>query len=492
MATMHKRLFGSAVGLALTVVLTAVMVPERSHLSSATAGLVLVVPVLAGVVAGGFVSGLVSVAGGFVAYDYFFIRPYDTLEVGHAEDWVVLVVYAVVMCLVARVVAGLDEARAGSQAREANARHLLDLSELLLADRPPAEVGRAVVHWARDALALEGVALLLSEGGNLGVIASAGAPFSPEELERLGPQSHLPVPLTTASSQDAVQTLALVSSGRPVGLLVLRNVPPAPAVREVLPIMANHLAIALERAELRQRALRAELLEEVERLRRSLIGAVSHDLRTPLATIKVASTAFLDGGPHLSAEDSHELHALIDMQADRLTRLVDSLLDMSRIQSGALEVRPMAQPMADLVHESLGQLHSALGERTVEILVPDDLPLVDGDPILIVQVLTNLIENANRFGPPGTAVTVSVSQGPAGHACVAVSDRGPGVPEGEREAVFETFVRFDSGGRSGLGLAIAKAFVEAHGEHLWVEEAKGGGARFVFSLPLAPVAVPAV
>jgi two-component system, OmpR family, sensor histidine kinase KdpD len=179
------------------------------------------------------------------------------------------------------------------------------------------------------------------------------------------------------------------------------------------------------------------------------------------------------------------------MQAERLTRLVDSLLDMSRIQSGALEVRPVAQSVADLVHESLGQLHSALGERQVEVLVPDDLPLVDGDPVLIAQVLTNLIENANRFGPAGTPLTVSVSRGAAGRACIAVADQGTGVPASEREAVFERFVRFDSGGRSGLGLAIAKAFVEAHGERIWVEEANGGGARFVFTLPLALAPTPA-
>ena len=229
--------------------------------------------------------------------------------------------------------------RATPLAREANARHLLDLSELLLVDKPAAELGEAVVQWAHDVLGLQGLALLLSLEGRLEVVASSGTPISPEELGRLQPEARLPVALSTGTSHDVVQTLALASSGRPVGLLVIRDVPADPTLRELLPIVANHLAMALERAQLRERILHAEVLEEVDRLRHSLIGAVSHDLRTPLATIKVASSTFLDRSSHLSAGDTDELHSLIDLQADRLTRLVNSLLDMTRIQSGALEVR---------------------------------------------------------------------------------------------------------------------------------------------------------
>jgi two-component system sensor histidine kinase KdpD len=265
----------------------------------------------------------------------------------------------------------------------------------------------------------------------------------------------------------------------------MRNVPTGATVREVLPILANHIAVALERAQLRERVLHAELLEEVDRLRRSLIGAVSHDLRTPLATIKVASSTFLDKSNVLSGEDADELHGLIDMQADRLTRLVHSLLDMTRIQSGALEVRPRAWAVRDLVSEAVAELQSSLTDRVVELDLPDPLPLVDVDPLLIVQVLANLVDNANRHGPGGTPITVAAAMTRRGRLGVSVSDHGDGVPVRERKAVFEKFVRFDTGGRSGLGLAIAKAFVEAHGEHIWVEEASGGGARFVFTLPLA-------
>jgi K+-sensing histidine kinase KdpD len=482
---MRKWMVGSIIGVATAVALAAVMLPFRSQLATATAAVVLVVPCVAGVVTGGLVAGLVTVAAGFVIYDFVFVAPYGTLNVGSWQDWVALGVYVVVTLLVAGIVTSLDTARTASRSREANARHLLDLSELLLVDKPSSELGSAVVKWAHDVLGLEGVALLLSVDGRLDVVASSGTPISPDELSRLQPDAGLPVALSTGTSHDVVQTLALASSGRPVGLLVMRDVPAEPTVRELLPIVGNHLAMALERAQLRERIVHAEVLEEVDRLRHSLIGAVSHDLRTPLATIKVASSTFLDRSSELSPGDAEELHSLIDLQADRLTRLVNSLLDMTRIESGTLEVRRRPWSLRDIVNEALAELHSSLAGRQVDVVLPDELPFVDVDPLLISQVLANLVDNANRHGPAGTPVAVAATMRGHDRLTVSVSDRGPGVPAAEREAIFEKFVRFDTGGRSGLGLAIAKAFVEAHGDRVWVEPAPGGGARFAFTLPVA-------
>ena len=307
---MRTWLVGSIIGVGTAIALAAVMVPFRSQLATATAAVVLVVPCVAGVVTGGLMAGLVTVAAGFLVYDFVFVAPYGTLNVSGWQDWVALGVYVVVTLLVAGIVTSLDTARtACSRSREANARHLLDLSELLLVDKPTPELGEAVVKWAHNVLGLEGVALLLSVDGRLDVVASSGTPISPEELRRLQPDAGLPVALSTGTSHDVVQTLALASSGRPVGLLVIRDVPAEPTVRELLPIVGNHLAVALEHAQLRERIVHAEVLEEVDRLRHSLIGAVSHDLRTPLATIKVASSTFLDRSSELSPGDAAEFTA---------------------------------------------------------------------------------------------------------------------------------------------------------------------------------------
>ncbi len=172
------------------------------------------------------------------------------------------------------------------------------------------------------------------------------------------------------------------------------------ADRALLRTFANHAALALERAQLREQALRSELLEEVDHLRHALMGAVSHDLRTPLATMKVASSTLLHPAHPLSDSDMDELHGLIDIETDRLTRLVTSLLDMTRIDAGVLEVRRGPTSIVSLVDETVNALHSTLGDRPVDLLLPADLPDVEIDRLLIGQVLANLLDNANRYAPP--------------------------------------------------------------------------------------------
>ena len=461
------------------------MVPFRAHLSTATAALVLVVPVIAGVTAGGFPAGLASVIAGFVVYDFAFLPPYYTLTVGTGQDWVALGVYAIVMALVARVVADLRSARSEAQRRADETRRLYELSELVVDDRSVGELLETIVEAVRTVFGVAGVTLLLPVDGRLDSVASAGEPLSRQALHQLDPESGVPVSVGTAPGDPhEMRTLVLSASGRPVGMLALSGVPASGTDRALLRAFANHAALALERAQLREQAVRSELLEEVDRLRDALLGAVSHDLRTPLATMKVASTTLLSHGISLSKADTDELHGLIDVQTDRLTRLVTNLLDMTRLQSGALEVRRAPSSVLDLVEEALAALRPTLDERAVDIVLPEWLPEVEVDHLLIGQVLTNLLDNANRHGPSGTPIGV-VAELQADRIALSITDRGPGVPPEEREMVFERFVRFDTGGRAGLGLAIAKTFVAAHGERIWVEDVPGGGARFVFTLPLA-------
>ena len=487
---MRRIIAGSAVGIVGAVGLGAVMLPLRHHLSIATAALVLVVPVVVGVVVGGFVAGLASLAAGSLVYDLGFIPPYGRLSVGRPQDLVALAVYAVVMVLVARVVASLDSSRAAAARRTVEARRLAQLSELLVEDRSVEELLKTIVRAAATAFEVPGVALLVLENDRLEIAASAGDDLSPDELRRLDPGSGVPVSLGTGpGAPDQIHTVALTASGRPVGMLALRGVPASEADRALLRTFANHAALALERTRLREQALRSELLEEVDRLRHALMGAVSHDLRTPLATMKVATSALVDPAIVLSGQDADELHGLIAVETDRLTRLVTSLLDMTRIDAGVLEVRPVPTTIRDLLTEAVAPLRSAFGERPIDVVVPSELPDVAVDQLLIGQVLANLLDNAHRHAPPGSLITVAAEQR-GDRVALSVTDTGPGVPFAERESVFHRFVRFDTGGRTGLGLTIAKTFVEAHGEHIWVEDVPTGGARFVFTV--MPVGRPAV
>jgi two-component system sensor histidine kinase KdpD len=468
----------------MVVALGAIMFAVRSHLSVATTALVLIVPVVAGVAIGGFTAGVVATAAGFLVYDFVFIPPYYTLYVGAAQNWTALAVYAVVMVITARVVAQLKAARMEAQGRAAEVRRLFDLSELLVRESPLTELLETIVGAVQQAFSLDGAALLLPSGGVLKLVASVGTPLSKEELGHLGTADSTPVSLETARVRPGdVQAVPLVASGEAIALLALRGLPPAGQGKELLQAFANHLALALERAQLREEAVRAQLLGEVDRLRRSLVGAVSHDLRTPLASIKVSASTLSDPEASVNAADVRELAGLIDEQADRLERLVSNLLDMTRIQSGALELRRQPSELRDLFVEALSLLGPSVGDR-VSWLGAAELPLVDVDHLLVRQVLANLIDNATRYSPPDSKVVVDAVPGPDRVVEVSVSDDGAGIPAEERSSIFEMFNQSEAGGRGGLGLAIAQAFVDAHGQRIWVDEAVASGARFVFTLPV--------
>ncbi len=230
--------------------------------------------------------------------------------------------------------------------------------------------------------------------------------------------------------------------------------------------------------------LRSKLLEEVDRFRQSLMGAVSHDLRTPLATIKVASSTLANRSASLSSDELRELYNLIEVESDRLTRLVSNLLDITRIEAGVFTVHPTPTSVRDLVREAVNAMEPTMGAHRVDSIVPASLPAVNVDSLLIGQVLINLLDNAIRHSPEDGVITVEARRD-LQHVILTVSDQGPGIEPSQRQAVFERFAQLDKGGRAGLGLTIAKNFVEAHGEEIWYEDAPNHGARFVFTLPVA-------
>jgi two-component system sensor histidine kinase KdpD len=493
---------GTLVALGGIGALSAVMVPVRAHISVATAALVLVVPVVASVAVGGIVSGAVAVTAGFIAFDVLFIPPYGTLEVGAGEDWTALGVYAVVMLIVARVVAYLQRARLEARRNEDATRRLYEVSDLLIGDQPVAGVLQAIATTMHAAFSAGWVAVLIPSTslgargdpalpleGELAVAATSGT-VPEEDLARLVPLPGRPESLhwSAGAPRDGVVRVALTARGRPIGIVALS----APGLdrhhAELVQTYANHAALALERSQLREQALRTELLEQVDALRASLMGAVSHDLRTPLASVKAAVSALRDAdrGRPLASEDRRELLALIETQSDALDRLVANLLDMTRIQSGALELRKELALVTDVVDRAIRA--AALDPGRFGVDLPDDLPPVDVDVVLMEQVLANLFDNAVRHSPDGASIEVAAR---AGEDVVELSvrDHGPGVPPEDRERVFTMFSRIGAEGRAGLGLAIAKAFVEAHGQTIRVEDAPGGGARFVVTLPVAVVPV---
>jgi two-component system sensor histidine kinase KdpD len=489
---MKRSLAGILAALGSMAVLTSAMLPLRPYLSVATTALILVIPVVIGVVIGGFRSGAVSVVAGFLVYDFFFIKPYLTLLVGRPQNWVALGVYVIVMVPVAQVVAGLKASRAKERQLSGELTELFQISGQLLQDRPLTELLDAIVSTVADVFAARQVALLLpAADGRLKVAAAAGDPLSTEQLSQALPEPGTLAHLTADPGERGdLVVLALTASQRPVGLLAL-SADAAGAEREPLKLFANQIALAVERAQLRDQVLQTRLTQEVSRLARTLVAAVSHDLRAPLATIKASSSTLADAGIEISDESRRELAKIIDAQADRLADLVQNLLDMSRIQAGVLQPNCAVIPLTDLVNGVVQDLKPQLRDHLVQISFPPEPPLVNIDAVLIARVLTNLIENAIRHGPKGTPITIRVIV--AGHqtgsapefAEVSVTDYGRGISPDRRDEIFGLLMRRLGDSGAGLGLFIAKTFTEAHGQRIWLEDAEPRGTRFCFTLPIA-------
>jgi two-component system sensor histidine kinase KdpD len=281
----------------------------------------------------------------------------------------------------------------------------------------------------------------------------------------------------------------LITTGDPVGVLVLlpRGGSSLDAdQRARLDAFCRQAAFALERALLAREAEASALRAKTEEMRSSLLSAVSHDLRTPLATITGAASTLRDASAQFSRAQQEELLADIQDEAARLERLVANLLDMTRVESGGLRIQREWVPLEELVGSALTRLDRVLGGRPVEVTIAAGLPLLSVDPILIEQVLLNLVENAAKYTPSGSAIEVDGRRAGDGIA-VEVRDRGPGIRPGDEQRVFEKFYRgLDHAvSGAGLGLAICIGIVEAHGGTIGVENRSGGGATFRITFPAA-------
>ncbi|MGI9034052.1 MAG: ATP-binding protein [Acidimicrobiales bacterium] len=294
--------------------------------------------------------------------------------------------------------------------------------------------------------------------------------------------------LKVNAGEDWVALAVFLAVALAVGLLIAAEADRRRAAEhreaELRRLYAEISEMAAERGRLAEEAARVEVLEEVDEARAALLRSVSHDLRTPLATIRAVAGDLRDGTVYDAATRT-ELLAMVCDEAERLDRLVGNLLSLSRIETGALRPERQAVPFDELVADRVDRLGRMFRQVRIDVSLPGDRPLVHGDYSQIDQLLTNLLENAARHAPQGSTVRLD------GRRCngmleVRLSDEGIGVPEWERDRIFEPFHqgRGRGQGQSGVGLAICRAIVEAHGGRISIERTPGGGATFVFTLPV--------
>jgi K+-sensing histidine kinase KdpD len=319
-------------------------------------------------------------------------------------------------------------------------------------------------------------------GGRLAPIVTAVVAAAAFTLAFIPPVGTFRVHL----SEDVVAWVVFVIVAFTIGELVARQADRRRSAEqratEIEAMHARYEAVVAERERLMEETNRLAILERVDEQRAALLRSVSHDLRTPLASIRAVTTDLRSGASYSEAT-RNELLDLVAGEAERLDRLVANLLSLSRIEAGALQPDRQAVSVDELVTERIRQLDRLLGPVHLEVDVPDDLPLVDVDYVQMDQVLTNLLENAARHAPPGSSVRVGARRD-NGEIVVSVTDEGAGVAQAEQATIFEPFRRATGSSSTGIGLAICRAIVEAHGGAISMTNVNGGGAQFCFTLPI--------
>jgi len=437
------------------------------------------------------------------AFDFFFVPPRMSFAVSDVQYLLTFGVMLVVGLITGQLTAGLRfQARIATH-REARSRALFevarDLSSVLMTEQCVEIAEKAI---SREFHGRAGV-FLLDLDDRLQMPQSAeNDPSLDIGTARWALDHDEPAGLGTDTLPGSVWLyLPLKAPMRSRGVLALKPEQPrlllVPEQRRQLETFAVLSAIALERVHYVDVAQHATVQMESERLRNSLLSALSHDLRTPLAALFGLSDMLVTSVPPAPPETLEPAKA-ISTEAKRMIAMVNNLLDMARLQSGAVRLNRQWQPLEEVVGSALQSVGAALAGHRVITRLPHDLPLIDIDAVLIERVFANLLENAGKYTPAGSTVTIA-ARVDAPNLLVTVADDGPGLPEGREEALFEKFTRGEkesSVSGVGLGLAICRAIVEAHDGHIWVDpaNAKGPnrGARFSFTLPLGdPPAMPA-
>ena len=440
---------------------------------------------------------------GVAAFDFAFVPPQWTFAVRDTEYFLTFLVMLLTGLVISTLTARVQFQAESARRRERRTAALYAISRELAATQSREQIARIAARHVMAASDVRAGVLLPDQerrlvpsepdagGFALSVHDEAVARWVLEHGQMAGrgtatlPGSegvYLPLP----TARGTVGVLGVIPSGSAQTVDIEQL--------HLLEAFAGLIALALERADLEAEADQIRLDIETERLRNSLLSAVSHDLRTPLSVITGASSTLLENDQSLNPEVRRELAASVLDESERLNRLVANLLDMTRLQAGALELRKQWQPVEEVIGASLARLSRQLKDHPVTTHVASDLPFAPLDDLLVQQVLVNLLENAARHTPANTPIEVSARH-EGDSIVIEVADRGPGLPPGDPNRLFEKFYRAgESKTRTGagLGLAICRGVVQLHGGKIQAENRTGGGAVFRFSLPLegTPPALP--
>ncbi len=477
----RRRTAGYAIAIAGPVLVVLVLRPWRDSLEPITIGFTFLVVVVLAAAIGRLWPGIVAAFVSFLVFNFFFLPPYDTFVIARAEYVVALFVFLGLSVMISLLFARAIERADAAEEKEEELRSLQELSRDLVVRGPGEDTYRALLEDVVDRYGYAAAALFVHEPGE-GLIERVVVRAEPGTIS----PSWNP-----ADPGRAPERLPLTVGDRTLGLIVLEGERPSLGAADVrvLRAVCDQLALVLERDRLLRAATGAEVLKQTETTRRNMLAAVSHDLRSPLAAIKASVTDLLDHDVPRSDAERDAVLSVVDRETDRLDALVANLLDVSRIEAGVLRAHLETVDLAETITSEVDAANLRWPDIPIDATV-DGHVTATADPVLLPRVLSNLLDNAARAAVTATAGDVQVVVGKRGERlAVRVIDHGPGLDPAMRADVFLPFARLDERATKlgpGLGLAIAKGFVDLMGGELWMEDTPGGGATFAFSLREVP------
>ncbi len=458
------------VGLSFATNAALLLLNNFQPINKTTIALVFLLPVGLSATLWGLIPGILAAFTCFLAFNYFFIQPVGSLTVHDTEDLVILAAFLSVTIVISELAGRIKRNLAAATDREYDALRLYEFSGLLAGSQNEQTAARVLLEKVDQTLRPERIEILI-EAAPQPVLLSKDI-LSPENAPDIKP-----VVEPLQSTRGLIGEIRLWRARKPLN----------EAEQRLLKIFASQGALTIERLRLTDAARKARVIEESDRLKSSLLSSVSHELRSPLAAIKASVSSLRSGEVEWESQARTELLTTVEEEIDHLNVLVGNLLDMSRIEAGALAPQKKPNMLAEIVNAVRGRMRKPLQAYKLEVDVPDDLPLVNVDFIQLGQVFTNLLTNSMKYSPPGSSIKITASRKDAQHLQVRLTNESIPVPEADLERMFDKFYRINPSERvtgSGLGLSICKGIIEAHGSTIWAENLPNGLA-FNFTLPLS-------